>query len=413
MKSRWMRMGITAVALIFLCWGMNLLAQEEETTETEDVLKPELEVKELPKAEEEAIEEAEKTEVPIERPMGELSGERAEGMKESLGLGTTEESGVQKVIYVVQTGDTLWDIAKRFMNSPYYWPKVWERNAFIIDPDLIYPGDVLNLYPTGEKLSAEFAEAEMVTIPELGEGMDTGIITKEGRIQKVIYRETSSTGYIETGEYEKAGMIVDSLDHKELLGEPDRVYVNIGENLGVSNGDVFSIFEAAKEVRHPVTKKLLGYKIINLGELKLIDTMADSSEAQIINSYREIETNDLIRPYSAPLSVEIPVVKSTLQIKGYIVEPKENAVTFGRGDIVYIDKGKEHGIEQGNVLDIYIPGEEIPKKGLGKKYKAHLPDKIIGRIIVVDPRTRTSVALITESIREIQAGMAFFLETQP
>ena len=47
--------------------------------------------------------------------------------------------------YVVQEGDTLWDISTIFLAEPWRWPEIWAVNPEVADPDLIYPGDVLNL----------------------------------------------------------------------------------------------------------------------------------------------------------------------------------------------------------------------------------------------------------------------------
>ncbi|NLS14364.1 LysM peptidoglycan-binding domain-containing protein [Vibrio sp. SM6] len=47
--------------------------------------------------------------------------------------------------YVVKEGDTLWHISRLYLDDPWLWPMLWQRNQDIVNPNLIYPGDTLIL----------------------------------------------------------------------------------------------------------------------------------------------------------------------------------------------------------------------------------------------------------------------------
>ncbi|HET19282.1 MAG TPA: LysM peptidoglycan-binding domain-containing protein, partial [Chromatiales bacterium] len=47
--------------------------------------------------------------------------------------------------YMVKPGDTLWDLAQRFLNDPWTWPEIWYDNPQVRNPHLIYPGDQLTI----------------------------------------------------------------------------------------------------------------------------------------------------------------------------------------------------------------------------------------------------------------------------
>ena len=65
--------------------------------------------------------------------------------------------------YVVRYGDTLWDLCARFLNNPWYWPKIWSYNGGLDNPHWIRPGTVLRFYPQSDE-----APVVVVSVPEDG-----------------------------------------------------------------------------------------------------------------------------------------------------------------------------------------------------------------------------------------------------
>ncbi len=46
-------------------------------------------------------------------------------------------------LHIVQPGDTLWALSKAHYKDPYLWGKIWMNNTYLNDPNLIFPGEVI------------------------------------------------------------------------------------------------------------------------------------------------------------------------------------------------------------------------------------------------------------------------------
>lgn len=74
--------------------------------------------------------------------------------------GASPQQEVPPTTHTVKRGDTLWDLAARYLGNPFRWPEIYRRNTNLIqDPDIIEPGWVLVI--SGDPLSAAGAGRAM------------------------------------------------------------------------------------------------------------------------------------------------------------------------------------------------------------------------------------------------------------
>ena len=61
-------------------------------------------------------------------------------------LEVEESTEVKVEYYVIEKGDTLWGVAKKFLGNGSKYNKIFEDNREVIkDPDLIYPGQKIRI----------------------------------------------------------------------------------------------------------------------------------------------------------------------------------------------------------------------------------------------------------------------------
>jgi LysM repeat protein len=330
--------------------------------------------------------------------------------------------------YTVQKGDTLWDIASRFLRSPWHWPKIWRINEQVRNPHLIYPGDVivlrwvdgkpvLTMLPTekppvaaepgpvvGEAPPPVTAEETTAAPPVAGmktvklqprahsEPIDSAIPTIPPSAIAPFLAQPLAVG---EKELERAGYITVGLDDRIALGDQSEFYAR-----GVKGGEeFFHVFRPGKAIRHPDTGELLAYEAIHLGEARLLEP-GDPAKLVVTNAVQEILPADrlLVAARKPGLPYYQPRAPRS-DVKGHVVTAMNAVAEVGPLAVVGVSLGKREGIEEGNVLRVlrHVGSHRDPVTR--ESYK--LPDEQSALLLVFRTFDKMSYALVMTGTRPV------------
>lgn len=298
--------------------------------------------------------------------------------------------------YVVQPGDTLWNLSQRFLNNPWYWPKVWAINQQLDNPNWIYPGSQIRFY--GQSQALPPPEPEQDDVPDFEDVVGGGF---EGDDAVDRFRDVGNTRrrrsfFVPNEKLNEAGRILNSPEEKQLLANLDRTYVKLDKSH--QPGDVLQIFRPSREIVHPVTGASLGRMVEMIGEVRVDLLSKEQALGTIMRSWEAIERGD----YVAELPVETEPVRSvenTKSVKAYVVDSGLVELSYvGENYTVIVDKGSNDGVQVGNSFIVVRAGDPYTKEYAG------LADEDIGEVLIVETSKSVSTGLLIHASREIVPG---------
>lgn len=289
--------------------------------------------------------------------------------------------------YTVKRGDTLWDITKGELKDPFLWPKIWNANPDINNPDKIYPNQKIKipLYLLQKELAPPAPEPVVQPSIKPKPEEKPVMIAKPAKKEYLIDKNALIvSGYI-ANEAHAVGTIYDKPGEITNLSKGDYAYIKT--NNAVKKGDKFYIIYPVEKVKHPVTGSNLGVRIAILGTAEVVDE--NDPKVLITSSFVEIPVGSLIDTYyeiEPPLAPDNPRKPA---VNGYIVTTLRRIYAHGNRDIVFIDKGKNDGLEVGDLLATTLQSEH----------------KIFNGVVqVISTRPSTSAAIIRKAAKEVQIG---------
>lgn len=272
--------------------------------------------------------------------------------------------------HIVVEGDTLWDIAGRFLRHPWQWPEIWNVNRQIENPHLIYPGDEIFLtYKDGRPLLG-LRRARYV---KLSPG-----VREQARVRAIppipldaIHQFLSRPRVLSPDDIDGAAYVVGSQDEHLATGLGNRIYIR-----GIPDESVnrFSVFRPGGEYLDPDTNQSLGQEALHIADV-VIHKFGDPATALITWSNREVVKGDRLFPQELQEFPEFVPHAPEGVVEGRIIDVIDGVSQIGQHNVVVLNKGAADGLAPGHVLAIFQTGEVIKDRiGTEQAHRQRLED---------------------------------------
>jgi len=329
------------------------------------------------------------------------------------------------------------------LSDPFNWPKLWNVNPTVNNPDLIYPGNVLAL-PNGhpaETVQAEPAPPVAEAPPAETTPEEMAAATEEAPPAAPAEEETPppapeeapmvaeeqftepelpafevlpppptqskeilalSSGYI-AKNLPVAARVIGTHENRMLLGDHDTIYLLPGKGTALEAQGRYTVYRRLKRVVHPVSRRAVGDLIQVLGEVE-VQQVGQVATGLVIKSFASIEPGDSVMPSrtieAAPTT---PVVEGAGgSLSGLVLEVLEGRYLNGQFNVVYIDRGEVSGVVVGDRFRVFRRGERAP--AYAPIANVQLPDRLVGELEVLSVQADTATALLTRSSETIALG---------
>ena len=380
--------------------------------------------------------------VPLDGPPSSISLEPIEQSNEFAGApplpGTlrilAEEEAPKS--YVIQAGDTLFDICDQLLDEATYWPKLWSMNPSIKNPHFIWPGTVLRFYP-GDDLMPPFlqVESDQDLNPLFGDGLDGADLVKAplpesadepiyaidpievvdstqisvnsedyifvARPQIEYRHNVVIPAFVYSEEQEELATFVTGLEGQMNMGVSKRGLVELNQDVSV--GKRYTMLRYEKELSNPLTGDFVGYKYLNVGSVIVEELIPEDDRAviKVLTSEFGIQTNDILVNYvSSVRTIDLSneIVSARTAESTIIDFGNPNSLIGGEGYFVVFDNPS---IPAGSNVSLFKATDSFAIKNVD-----YIPKRLIdvGVAKILDNTDAASLGYILKASSYLSVG---------
>lgn len=289
-------------------------------------------------------------------------------------------------VHVVRPGETLWDIARAYLDDPFLWPEIFRLNTDVVeDPARIYPSERLVLPG-----AAEAAEGEPVFgAPQQPRAEGPRVQFGEQAVAaEVLPGDFYSASFVaRQGEVRAVGRLAEPADESVVEGRVpgqlnlyDRVFVVVDPSVRV--GDRLHFLRVGREMRG------IGrmYQPTGVGTVAAVD--GATATVVIVGMFDRVAPDDIVIPWERfPVAATARSRRVEADLQGTILGFENRSPLQRTESILFLDLGREAGVGIGDVFEAFSP----PR---GREWGTR-PEVLVARLQVVKVTGSTATVRVT------------------
>ena len=310
-------------------------------------------------------------------------------------------------VHQVRRGDTLWDLARQYLQNPYLWPEIYQLNRDVVaNPNWIYPAERL-------RIPGRVAQPDAVAVGRPA-GLDertvffpSDAVAAGNRLDAL---EAATRTAVSVGDYYRAGQLVQDEEIRRLgqlaevvspsivpLATPraiqlyDRVFMKLPQPAQVIVSDRVQLVRRDRAVGR------YGHIFISTGLATIVAIDGDVATVVIDAMHADVRPGDWAVPMTFFSGVPVAPLQPATGDGRILAFESPHAAQMVE-DLAFVDLGSGSGVKEGDELVAVLPRTAAP---WGAR-----PEIEVARLRVVRvSRSTSAVRVVTMQQPALEAGL--------
>jgi LysM repeat protein len=288
--------------------------------------------------------------------------------------------------HTVQAGDTLWELARRYLGDPFLWPQIYRLNTGVVeDPHWIYPGEVLELaagegaqsVPSEDTPAPEPARPGLVEAPreaeyplpefirqkrtESAEGMSAYLDPQEYRPLR--RGEFYSSGFLTEDGLPPAGVILGPVTPPQIRNLSERTMATMFTEVGLRAPAGVTYAKGDTVTVYTLELGFTGYGdiVIPSGLVRITGQSENQYLGEVVALYGAIRSGQAVMPTERfQPGPNAKAVATTDNLTGLVLGGREVRELKHPQQRLLINLGRDAGVTPGDIFEIRrTPGPRV------------------------------------------------------